>query len=76
MAKNVKSGGYENASEGVRAGLRTLEREERRYEAKLAALRSAIAEGNSSGVARSNLFRRVRKTLKLSRSIALTLGAS
>jgi antitoxin ParD1/3/4 len=65
MAKKVKSGGYENASEGVRAGLRTLEREEQRYEAKLAALRAAIAEGDSSGVARSNLFRRVRKNLKL-----------
>ena len=65
MAKKVKSGGYENASAGARAALRTFEREDRRYEAKLAALRAAFAEGDSSGGARSNLFRRVRKTLKL-----------
>jgi antitoxin ParD1/3/4 len=37
LATKVKSGRYENASEVVRAGLRTLEREERQYEAKLAA---------------------------------------
>jgi putative addiction module CopG family antidote len=45
VTKRVKTGRYENASEVVRAGLRTLEREEQRYEAKLAALRSAIAMG-------------------------------
>ncbi|MGB0107488.1 MAG: type II toxin-antitoxin system ParD family antitoxin, partial [Terriglobales bacterium] len=45
VAKKVKSGRYENASEVVRAGLRTLEREEQRYEAKLSALRTAIDEG-------------------------------
>ena len=33
----VKSGRYENSSEVVRAALRTLEREERQFEAKLAA---------------------------------------
>ena len=68
VAKKVKTGRYENASEVVRAGLRTLEREERQYEAKLAALRAAIYEGDSSGVARANVFGRVRKTLKLSGS--------
>ena len=65
VATKVKSGRYENASEVVRAGLRTLEREERRYEAKLAALRAAIDEGDASGVAEGTVFRRVRKTLKL-----------
>jgi antitoxin ParD1/3/4 len=66
VATKVKSGRYENASEVVRAGLRTLEREEREHEAKLAALRSAIDEGDASGVAGGNVFGRVRKALKLS----------
>ncbi len=60
----VGSGRYENASEVVRAALRTLEREERRYEAKLAALQTAIAAGDNSGIADGNSFDRVRKALK------------
>ena len=65
VATKVKSGRYENASEVVRAGLRTLEREEQQYEAKLAALRTAINEGDASGVAQGNVFGRVRKALNL-----------
>ena len=65
VATKVKSGRYENASEVVRAGLRALEREERRYEAKLAALQAAIDEGDASGVAEGNPFGSVRKALKL-----------
>jgi antitoxin ParD1/3/4 len=65
IARKVKSGRYENASEVVRAGLRTLEREEQQYEAKLAALRAAIDEGDASGVARGNVFGRVRRAIKL-----------
>jgi antitoxin ParD1/3/4 len=65
VLKKVKSGRYENASEVVRAGLRTLEREEQQYEAKVAALRTAIDEGDASGVAKGNVFARVRKTLNL-----------
>src|ERR1041385_8459527 len=42
----IKSGRYENASEVVRTALRTLEREEQRHEAKLAALRTAVDEGD------------------------------
>jgi putative addiction module CopG family antidote len=53
------------ASEVVRAALRTLEREDRQFEAKLAALRTAIDEGDASGIAKGNPFDRVRKTLKL-----------
>ena len=60
VAKKVKSGRYENASEVVRAGLRTLEREEQRYEAKLSALRTAIDEGDASGITDGNVFGRVR----------------
>ena len=63
----VESGRYENASEVVRAALRTLEREEQRYEVKLAALRLAIDKGDASGVAEGNSFARVRQALKLSR---------
>ncbi len=45
----VESGRYENASEVVRSALRILEREEQQYEIKLAALRTAIDEGEASG---------------------------
>src|SRR6266436_8629470 len=65
VAKKVKTGRYENASEVVRAGLRTLEREEQQYEAELAALRAAIDEGDASSVAEGDGFGRVRKALKL-----------
>ena len=65
VLEKVGSGRYENASEVVRSALRTLEREEQQYEAKLAALRAAIDEGDASGIAKGNAFDRVRKTLKL-----------
>jgi antitoxin ParD1/3/4 len=65
VAKKVKTGRYENASEVVRAALRTLEREEQQYEAKMAALRAAIDEGDASGIAEGCVFRRVRRALKL-----------
>ena len=57
----VRSGRYENASEVVRAALRNLERDEREYEAKIAALRAAIDEGDASGVAKGDVFASVRK---------------
>jgi antitoxin ParD1/3/4 len=63
----VESGRYENASEVVRAALRSLEREEHLYAAKLAALRTAIDEGDAIGIAEGNPFDRVRRTLKLPR---------
>jgi antitoxin ParD1/3/4 len=66
VATKVRSGRYENASEVVRAGLRTLERDERQYEVKLAALRAAIDQGDASGIAKGKVFGRVRKALKLS----------
>jgi antitoxin ParD1/3/4 len=61
----VESGRFENASEVVRSALRTLEREERVFEAKLAALRAAIDEGDASGVAEGDVFAQVRETLNL-----------
>jgi antitoxin ParD1/3/4 len=68
VASRVESGRFENASEVVRAGLRTLEREEQQYEAKLAALRVAVDEGDASGIAKGDVFRRVRKELKLTKA--------
>lgn len=52
----VKNGRYENASEVVRATLRSLERDEREYEEKLATLHAAIAEGD--------VFARLRAEIK------------
>jgi antitoxin ParD1/3/4 len=69
VAKKVKTGRFENASEVVRAGLRSLEREEQQHEAKIAALRAAIDEGDASGIADGNVFARVRKKLKLPKTL-------
>lgn len=65
VVKKVQSGRYENASEVVRAALRSLEREERQYEAKLVALRRAIDEGDASGIAEGDVFARVREKLRV-----------
>ena len=59
VATRVKSGRYENASEVVRAALRTLEREEQEQRVKLKVLRTAIDEGDASGIAEGNPFERV-----------------
>jgi antitoxin ParD1/3/4 len=68
VSAKVESGRYENASEVIRAGLRSLEREEQERDAKLAALRLAIDEGDQSGTARGGVFSRVRRSLKLSQA--------
>jgi antitoxin ParD1/3/4 len=65
VVANVESGRFENASEVVRAGLRSLEREEQLHRAKVDALRTAIDEGDASGIARGDVFAQVRKTLRL-----------
>jgi antitoxin ParD1/3/4 len=65
VAAKIENGRYENASEVVRAALRTLEREEREYEAKLAVLRAAIDEGDASGIAEGDVFARVREARDL-----------
>ena len=67
VLEKIESGRYENASEVVRAALRTLEREERLFETKLAALRAAIDAGDASGVARGNTFARVQQALQRSK---------
>ncbi len=65
VGEKLASGRYENASEVVRAGLRLLEREEREYEAKLAALRAAIDEGDASGIAEGFSFEQLMDGLGL-----------
>ena len=60
----VASGRYENASEVVRDALRVLEFEEQMRQAKIAALREAIDEGDASGAAIGDSFARVRRRLK------------
>ena len=74
VLEKVESGRYESGSEVVRAALRTLEREERQYEAKLAALRTAIDEGDASGIAKGKVFDRVRKTLNLRAAPRRSIG--
>ena len=65
VLSNVESGRYENASEVVRAALRSLERDAQQHEAKLAGLRAAIDAGDRSGPAAPGVFRRVRRHLQL-----------
>jgi antitoxin ParD1/3/4 len=65
----VKTGRYENASEVVRAALRSLERDEREYEEKLAALRAAIDEGDASGIAEGDVFARLRAEFNIPKNI-------
>jgi antitoxin ParD1/3/4 len=65
ITAKIENGRYENASEVVRAALRGLEREEKEYDAKMAALRQAIAEGEASGIAEGDVFANVRRRLNL-----------
>ncbi len=48
LARQVKCGRFQNASEVVRAGLRLLERQALEEEAKLAALREAAKAGKEA----------------------------
>jgi len=65
VREKVESGRFENASEVVRAALRSLDRDERQYEAKLAKLRALIDEGDASGIAEDGVFERVMEKLKI-----------
>ena len=59
ITAKVESGDYANASEVMRTALRLLEKEEREYEVRLAALRTAIDEGLASGIAEPGVFERL-----------------
>jgi antitoxin ParD1/3/4 len=59
VASRVKGGMYANASEVMRTALRIMEREEREFEEKMAALRAAIEDGIASGVAEPGVFERL-----------------
>lgn len=59
VAEKVASGRYANASEVMRAALRSLERQEQEFEQKMAVLRAAIDEGLASGVAEPGVFERL-----------------
>ncbi len=65
ISAKIESGRYENASEVVRAALRELEREEKEYDLKMAALTQALEEGLASGVAEGDVFEEVRRELNL-----------
>ena len=62
---SVATGRYENASEVVRTALRFMEREEQEYQAKLAALRSALQAGLDSGIAEGDVFEQVMEEFNL-----------
>ena len=49
ISKKVRSGRYHSASEVIREGLRLLEQEERKIEV----LRSALEQGEESGIAQN-----------------------
>jgi antitoxin ParD1/3/4 len=59
VASRVEGGKYANASEVMRTALRIMEREEREFEEKMAALRAAIALGDASEDAEDGVFERL-----------------
>ncbi len=64
VARSVKRGRYANASEVMRSALRLLEREERKDDEKMKALRKAIQEGLDSGVAEGDVFEEIFERLR------------
>lgn len=56
VSKQIEGGGYQTASEVVRAGLRLLERE-----ATLQALRAAYREGKESGIAEDFSWEKIKR---------------
>ncbi len=71
VARSVKRGRYANASEVMRSALRVLEREER-DELKMERLRAAIQKGLDSGIAKEDVFERIRKKYGLSKKVSMS----
>ncbi len=65
ITKLVESGHYESASEVVSAALRSLQYEDEDRAEKSAWLRQALDGGLASGVARGDVFARVRRRVGL-----------
>jgi antitoxin ParD1/3/4 len=61
----VAAGRAGSIEDVVRAGVAALEREQQRYDAKLAKLRAAIDEGDASGVFEGDPFAEVRAKYRL-----------
>ena len=65
VASRIESGRYKSAGQFVRAGLRSLEREERDLDARSAALPVAIDEEAASGIYKGDAFDRELKSRQL-----------
>ena len=64
VSRSIEKGGYKDASEVVRSALHSLEREQDHHAEKLTALREAIDEGDSSGLARGDVFAQTRRSIE------------
>ena len=56
VASRIENGRYEIAGEVLRAGHRSLEREDKDYDARFAALPVAIDEGAARGISEGDVF--------------------
>ena len=72
VESKIRKGGYANASEVLRAGLRALEKSEREDRIKLKALREALIAGENSGVYEGDAIGEIRERI---RRRALVMGS-
>jgi antitoxin ParD1/3/4 len=64
VEEKIRNGQYANASEVIRAGLRTLEGDEREKAAKIDAWRKAIDAGEARGLAKGDVISRLRTRIR------------
>ena len=60
----IQSGQYANASEVLRAGLRALEEDEKKNQARLYTLHTAVQAGIDSGVADADVIEKIRARIR------------